>query len=60
MDTSEDWVDDAVARQWPGVAQNINSQLPSNIQEDDLSAIPVLVQIGQQVAATLDWRQILG
>lgn len=60
VDTSEDWVDKAVRRQWPGVLQNFNPQLPSNIGEDDLSAISTLVEIGQQFASTLDWRQILG
>jgi uncharacterized protein len=59
VDTSEDWVDDAVKRQWPGVAQIFNPQLPSDIDEADLSAIPTLVQIGQQMAAGMDWTQIL-
>ena len=53
-------MDDAVNRQWPGVMQNFNPQLPSDIDEADLSAIPTLVEIGQQLAATMDWKQILG
>jgi hypothetical protein len=59
VDTSEDWVDDAVGRQWPGLSQNINPQLPSEIDEADLSAIPDLVRIGQQLAGTLDWKKLL-
>jgi patatin-like phospholipase/acyl hydrolase len=60
VDTSEDWVDDAVKRQWPGVMQAFNPLLPSDIDEADLSAIPTLVEIGQKMAAGLDWEQILG
>jgi patatin-like phospholipase/acyl hydrolase len=60
VDTSEDWVDQAVNLQWPNVMQIFNPLLPSDIGEDDLSAIPALVEMGQQLAATMDWRQILG
>jgi len=59
VNSSEDWVDDAVNRQWPGVMQHKNIQLPSDIDEADLSAIPLLVEIGQQMAAELDWSQLL-
>ena len=59
VDTSEDWVDQAVERQWPGLMQSFNPQLPRDIDEADLSAIPELVQIGQELAATLDWRKLL-
>jgi len=59
VDTSEDWVDGAVKRQWPGVMQNFNPLLPSDINEADLSAIPALVEVGQNMAAGLDWKQIL-
>ena len=57
---SQACVEDAVKRQWPGVMQSFNPQLPSDIDEADLSAIPTLVQIGQQMAAGMDWTQILG
>jgi hypothetical protein len=40
--------------------QGFNPQLPSDIDEADLSAIPTLVQIGRQMAAGMDWTQILG
>ena len=59
VDTSEDWVDDAVERQWPGLLQNFNTELPSDIGLADTSAIPELVRIGEQMAAGMDWTQIL-
>jgi predicted acylesterase/phospholipase RssA len=59
VDTGEDWADDAVRRQWPGILTSFNPLLPSDIDEADLSAIPALVQVGQQLAATLDWRTLI-
>jgi patatin-like phospholipase/acyl hydrolase len=59
VDSSEDWVDDAVNRQWPGILQSFNPLLPREIDEADLSAIPDLVQIGQQLASQMDWTRIL-
>ena len=60
VDTSEDWVDDAVNRQWPGIMRSFNPVLPRDIDQDDLGAIPALLQIGREIAGTMDWRQILG
>ncbi|HTS64196.1 MAG TPA: patatin-like phospholipase family protein [Candidatus Acidoferrales bacterium] len=59
VDSSEDWVDQAVERQWPGLIQNFNPELPRDIDMADTSAIPDLVRIGQQCAASMDWTQIL-
>jgi patatin-like phospholipase/acyl hydrolase len=59
VDSSEDWVDQAVERQWPGLIQNFNPELPRDIDMADTSAIPELVQIGRQCAASIDWTQIL-
>lgn len=59
VDTSEDWVDQAVHRQWPGLMQVINIDLPSDIGEDDLSAIPVLLEAGKKMADR-DWKATLG
>ena len=59
VDTSEDWVDAAVNRQWPGIVTTINPLLPSDIDEADLSAIPTLLAAGQELAATLDWTNLL-
>jgi len=52
-------VDDAVGRQWPGIMRSFNPLLPSDIDEADLDAIPTLLEVGEQLAATLDWREIL-
>jgi predicted acylesterase/phospholipase RssA len=60
VDTSEDWVDRAVERQWPGVKQKFDWQLPTGIAMDDLSAIPELVALGKTAAAGIDWKQVLG
>jgi len=60
VDSSEDWVDQAVDRQWPNLMQSLNTPLPSDIDEADLSAIPTLLQVGGQMAAGLDWKQLLG
>jgi hypothetical protein len=60
IESSEDWVDDAVRRQWPGVLQGFNPTLPGDIDEADLSAIPTLVQIGHNIAAGMDWTKIIG
>jgi patatin-like phospholipase/acyl hydrolase len=60
VDTSEDWVDHAVERQWPGVKQKFDWLLPSAIAMDDLSAIPALLAAGKAAAASIDWKQVLG
>jgi patatin-like phospholipase/acyl hydrolase len=60
VDTSEDWVDRAVERQWPGVKQKFDWQLPSDIAMDDLASIPALVAAGQTAAASIDWHELLG
>jgi hypothetical protein len=59
VDTSEDWAGEAVNRHWPGIMANFNPLLPSDIDEADVSAIPTLVTIGHQLAATLDWTQLI-
>ncbi len=59
VDTSEDWVDDAVNRQWPGILRTFNPLLPRDIDEADLDAVPTLLEIGRQLAGSLDWTQIL-
>lgn len=59
VDTSEDWAEEAVNRHWPGVMKTFNPPMPSDIDEADLSAIPALVTVGQQLAATMDWTQLM-
>lgn len=60
VDSSEDWMDRAVARQWPGVARKFDWQLPADIAMDDLSAIPDLLAAGKTAAASIDWKEISG
>jgi hypothetical protein len=38
---------------------SFNPLLPSDIDVADLSAIPTLLTVGQQLAATLDWTQLI-
>ena len=59
LDSSEDWVDNAVERQWPGILTNYNPLLPRDIDEADLSAIPELLEVGKRLADGLDWKKIL-
>jgi predicted acylesterase/phospholipase RssA len=59
VDSSEDWVDRATRLQWPNVMNSFNIELPSDIAEDDLSAVPDLVQIGQQLASGPEWQALL-
>jgi patatin-like phospholipase/acyl hydrolase len=60
VDSSQDWVDGAVERQWPGVTRKFDWQLPSGIAMDDLSAVPELIKVGTSAAAGIDWNQVLG
>lgn len=60
VDSSEDWVDRAVQRQWPGVQQKFDWQLTADIPMDDLAAIPALEAAGKTAAASIDWHQVLG
>lgn len=60
VDSSEDWVDHAVRRQWPGVQRKFDWQLPADIPMDDLSGIPDLLAAGNAAAASINWSQVLG
>jgi hypothetical protein len=60
VDSSRDWVEAALNRQWPGVMKNFNPELPRAAGEADLAAIPALVETGQHMAAGLDWNNLLG
>lgn len=59
VDSSEDWVDKAVNRQWPGLNKKLNVELSRAIGMADISAIPEMVALGQLWASTLDWKAIL-
>lgn len=58
VDSSEDWVDQAVKRQWPGMAAKVDWALPSAIAMDDLSAIPTLAAVYR--ANPTNWKGLLG
>jgi hypothetical protein len=61
VDSAEDLADQDAARVYPTCGfQKFNPPLPSNIDEADLSSVPVLLQIGQAAAAKMDWKTILG
>jgi patatin-like phospholipase/acyl hydrolase len=55
----EDQQTEITQRQWPGIMQRFNWQLPSAIDMANVSAIPQLIQIGQAAAHTMDWKKIL-
>jgi patatin-like phospholipase/acyl hydrolase len=59
IDSSEDWVDNAVERQWPAILNNFNPELPRDIDIADMGAIPDLLTIGQEMAAGIDWTTLL-
>ncbi len=59
VDSASDWVDAAVARQWPGVATKHNWPLPRAIGEDDLKSIPSLADVGDEAAVAMDWKSVL-
>jgi hypothetical protein len=58
--SSETLAQQSFDRQWPGIRKSFNPALPSAIDEADVSAIPLLTQIGATQAATLNWKTILG
>jgi len=61
VDSAEDLADQDTRRVYPTCAfQKFNPALSSNIDEADLSSVPVLLQVGQAAAAQMDWKAILG
>jgi hypothetical protein len=52
------FAEQAVERHWPGVLSIFNPALPSNINEADVAAIPVLLKVGQAQADAMDWTKI--
>lgn len=51
-------VEDA-QREWPGVVTRMDWQLPRAIDMADASAVPELIELGQSLAAKVDWRKVL-
>ena len=61
VDSAEDLADQDAVRVYPTCGfRKFNPALPSSIDEADLSAVSVLLQIGQAAAAQMDWKEILG
>jgi len=60
LDAPEEQQTELVNRHFPGILQRFDWKLPRSIDMADTSAIGLLVQIGQQAAAGMDWKTILG
>jgi hypothetical protein len=59
IDSSEDWVDSAVNRQWPGLQQKFNWMLPCEIDLADIDTISELESLGTSAASNMHWDSIL-
>lgn len=57
--SSETLAEEATDRQWPGIRKTFNPPLPKDIDEADVSSIPLLLEIGKAAAAAIDWKSIL-
>lgn len=55
IDASETLAEQATNRQWPGVLHSFNVALASDIDEANVSSIPTLLTLGDQ----MDWKTIL-
>lgn len=60
LDAPEEQQTEIVNRHFPGILQRFDWKLPSDIDLADISSIPELVKVGQQAAAGMDWKAILG
>jgi uncharacterized protein len=59
LDAPEEQQTQLVNRHFPGILQRFNWKLPQAIDMADIGQIPTLVNIGQQIAAGMDWKKIL-
>jgi uncharacterized protein len=59
LDAPEEQQTQLVNRHFPGILQRFNWKLPEAIDMADIGEISTLVNIGQQVAAGMDWKKIL-
>jgi uncharacterized protein len=59
LDAPEEQQTQLVNRHFPGILQRFDWKLPQAIDMADTSSIPLLVQIGQQAAAGMNWQTIL-
>jgi patatin-like phospholipase/acyl hydrolase len=59
LDAPEDQQTKIVNRHFPGILQRFDWELPKAIDMADTSSIPLLIEVGQQAAAAMDWKAIL-
>jgi predicted acylesterase/phospholipase RssA len=59
VDAPQDQQPELVNRHFPGIMNRFEWQLPHAIDLADTSEIQTLVNVGQQVAQTMDWNAIL-
>lgn len=60
LDAPEDQQTQIVQRHFPGVMQRFDWKLPRAIDMADTGCVPALEQVGQDAAAAMDWRKVLG
>jgi uncharacterized protein len=59
LDAPDEQQPKLVNRHFPGIMKRFDWRLPSAIDMADTSSIPTLVTVGEQAAATMDWKSIL-
>jgi patatin-like phospholipase/acyl hydrolase len=59
LDAPEEQQTELVNRHFPGILQRFDWKLPNAIDMADTGSIPVLITVGQQAAAGMDWQTIL-
>lgn len=50
---------ETVERHYPGILQIFNPELPYDVDEADVNAIDMLMKLGQEAAAKIDWLRVL-
>jgi patatin-like phospholipase/acyl hydrolase len=59
LDAPEDQQTDLVNRHWPQIMQRFDWKLPKAIDLADTGSVDLLVSLGNQAAAGMDWHSIL-
>lgn len=60
LDSADDAVDKAVARQWPGISTKLNWELERPITMADVDSVPDMILASRREAAKIDWIKLLG
>jgi len=60
IDAPQKQQQELMKRHFPGIMQRFDWPLPTAIDLADTSSVPALVAVGQQAAAGMDWKTILG